>query len=215
MTDVKHDSLCCSSLRKLFQYQVPGIRVHNMIFVVCTRWQTLGGPATAPGCQPATCTATLRSILLLETPLHPGGSRCLIHSVLEKKIKNLLRLHSLENCTRSKLLCLKEYPEPRVVFLICAKFLVAVKIDGRNVQQGMWLANSHKNKADSLWLYPLGWFSFQIVCPLSSFVIHRGLSSVIPLLFIKMVFRITLNVSARHGLLVSSASLGLKDWDHP
>lgn len=97
---------------------------------------------------------------LRDPPLYPGGFRCLIHSVLEKEIKNLIRLHSFENCTRCRLLCLKEYPEPRVVFLICAKFLVTVKIDEKNLQQGMWLANSHKNKADSLWLYPLGWFSF-------------------------------------------------------
>lgn len=102
---------------------VSGARhMHNMNFAACTRWQTLGGPAQH--------LATRLELAQQSTscswrfPLYPGGSRCLIHSVLEKEIKKLIHLHSFDGCTRCRSLCLKECPEHRMVFLICSQFLV-------------------------------------------------------------------------------------------
>lgn len=59
---------------------VSGARhIHNVIFVVCTRWQTLGCPATAPSYLTGICTAMLQNTPCSQSsPLYPGGSRCLI-----------------------------------------------------------------------------------------------------------------------------------------
>lgn len=43
-----------------------------------------------------------------------------------------------------------------MLFLIRARFLVTVKVDEKNLPHRMWLADSHKNKAGSPWLSPLG-----------------------------------------------------------
>jgi len=128
MTDVKRDGLCCSSLRKLFSNRCQADTQHGFccLHKMTDPWRSCRSPHLPDW---HLHSQVVEHILRLEIPLYPGGSRCLIHSVLEKEIKDLIHLQSYGNCTRCRLLCLKEYPEPRVVFHICATFLVTVKID--------------------------------------------------------------------------------------